>query len=82
MYKIDLEQEEKEIQSKYRRILYALGLRGKLDEEDKALIKKAFSLAVNAHKDMRRKSGEPYIYHPLDVAHICVSEIGLGATSV
>jgi GTP pyrophosphokinase len=82
MYKIELEQEEKEIQSKYRRILYALNLRGKLEEEDKALIKKAFTLAVNAHSDMRRKSGEPYIYHPLDVAHICVSEIGLGATSV
>ena len=82
MYKPDPEQEEKEIQNKYRHILYALNLRGKLSEEDKALIKKAFNLAVQAHKDMRRKSGEPYIYHPLDVAHICVSEIGLGVTSV
>merc|ERR1712000_480359 len=37
---------------------------------------------MDAHKDMRRKSGEPYIYHPLEVAQICVSEIGLGTTSI
>ena len=79
---LDLEQEEKEILNKYRRIVYALNLRSKLDEDDKVLLKKAFSLANTAHKDMRRKSGEPYIYHPLEVAHICVSEIGLGVTSV
>ena len=81
MYKIDVEQEEKEIQSKYRRILYVLSLRGKMSEENRALVKKAFLLAKTAHKDMRRKSGEPYIYHPLDVAHICINEIGLGVTS-
>jgi len=82
MYKPDPEQEEKEIISKYRRILYALNSREKLNEEDRAILKKAFNLAVTAHKDMRRKSGEPYIYHPLDVAYICVTEIGLGVTSV
>jgi GTP pyrophosphokinase len=82
MYKPDLEQEEKEMLNKYKHIKYALTLRGKLSEEDTAMIKKAYSLAVTAHKDMRRKSGEPYIYHPLDVAYICVSEIGLGVTSV
>ncbi len=42
---------------------------------------KAFRLAVNAHKDMRRKSGEPYIYHPISVAEIVLKEVGLGATS-
>ena len=39
-------------------------------------------MAVDAHKDMRRKTGEPYIYHPLAVAYIAVAEIGLGTTSV
>ena len=82
MYKPDLEQEKKEILNKYRRLLRALSLRRKLTDEEKTLVKKAFTLAANAHKDMRRKSGEPYIYHPLDVAYICVSEIGLGITSV
>jgi GTP pyrophosphokinase len=46
------------------------------------LIRKAFDVAVDAHKDMRRKSGEPYIYHPIAVARICAEEMGLGATSV
>ncbi len=39
-------------------------------------------MSMEAHKDMRRKSGEPYIFHPLEVAQICVSEIGLGTTSI
>jgi GTP pyrophosphokinase len=46
------------------------------------MIRKAFDVAVDAHKDMRRKSGEPYIYHPIAVARICAEEMGLGATSV
>ncbi len=46
------------------------------------MIRKAFNIAVEAHKDQRRKSGEPYIYHPIAVARICAEEIGLGATSV
>ncbi|MEQ8423546.1 MAG: RelA/SpoT family protein, partial [Cyclobacteriaceae bacterium] len=45
-------------------------------------IKKAFTLSLEAHKDMRRKSGEPFIFHPLTVAEICVEEIGLGTTSI
>ena len=51
-------------------------------KEDTRLIRKAFDVAVEAHKEMRRKSGEPYIYHPIAVARICVEEIGLGATSI
>lgn len=53
-----------------------------LKEGDAKLIKKAFNVASEAHKEMRRKSGEPYIYHPLEVALVCVEEIGLGTTSI
>ena len=50
--------------------------------DDEGLIRKAYELAVDAHKDMRRKSGEPYVIHPIEVAKIVVTEIGLGTTSV
>lgn len=53
-----------------------------LTEEDKKLIRKAFDTAVDAHKDQRRKSGEAYIFHPIAVAKIVASEIGLDATSI
>lgn len=53
-----------------------------LKDGDAKIIKKAFNLSLDAHKDMRRKSGEPYIYHPLAVAEICIDEIGLGTTSI
>jgi guanosine-3',5'-bis(diphosphate) 3'-pyrophosphohydrolase len=46
------------------------------------LVRKAFEVALEAHKEMRRKSGEPYIYHPLAVARIVAEEIGLGTTSI
>ena len=77
---IDLETEKKEILARYSALLRALG--DKLDKQDKIQIRKAFDLALDAHKDMRRKSGEPYIYHPIAVAQIAASEIGLGATAV
>ena len=50
--------------------------------KDSLKIKKAFRIALNAHKNTRRKSGEPYILHPISVAQICIQEIGLGATSI
>lgn len=75
-----LEAEKKEILKRYADLLRALG--GKLSKPDKVNIRKAFDLALDAHKDMRRKSGEPYIYHPIAVAQIVASEIGLGATGV
>lgn len=53
-----------------------------LNEEQKDFIKKAFDVALDAHKDQRRKSGEPYIFHPIAVAKIVANEIGLGATSI
>ena len=77
---IDLESEKKEILKRYKSLLRAC--RRTLEKGDKLLIRKAFDIALEAHKDMRRKSGEPYIYHPIAVAHICAEEIGLGTTSV
>ncbi|MCB0806307.1 MAG: bifunctional (p)ppGpp synthetase/guanosine-3',5'-bis(diphosphate) 3'-pyrophosphohydrolase [Bacteroidales bacterium] len=53
-----------------------------LNPQDKAEVRKAFNLAADAHQDMRRRTGEPYIYHPLEVARIVAGEIGLGKTSV
>jgi GTP pyrophosphokinase len=77
---IDLEAEKKEILKRYRALLNAC--KRTLQKGDKLQIRKAFDIALEAHKDMRRKSGEPYIYHPIAVAHICAEEIGLGTTSV
>jgi len=74
------ELEKKEILKRYRKLLR--GLNPKNGRKDKLRIRKAFNFAVDAHKDMRRLSGEPYIYHPLEVANIVSSQIGLGATSV
>ncbi len=76
---IDQDQEKKEILRRYQTILKAF--KKPLGESDVQMIRKAFELAVNAHSSMRRKSGEPYIYHPLEVAKIVVQDIGLGATS-
>ena len=53
-----------------------------MNEEDIKLVDEAYSLAVEAHKFQRRKSGEPYMHHPLAVAEICYHEIGLGPTSL
>ena len=53
-----------------------------LNEEDKKLIRLAFDTAVEAHKSQRRKSGEPYIFHPIAVARIVAAQIGLDATSI
>jgi GTP pyrophosphokinase len=77
---IDIEAEKKEILKRYRSLLHAC--RRTLEKGDKLLIRKAFDISLEAHKNMRRKSGEPYIYHPIAVAQICAEEIGLGTTSV
>lgn len=77
---IDTEQENKNIVKAYRNVIKAC--RRHLDNNDRKQIRKAFEMAVDAHKTMRRKSGEPYILHPLAVAQICGEEIGLGATSI
>ncbi|MBK6774432.1 MAG: bifunctional (p)ppGpp synthetase/guanosine-3',5'-bis(diphosphate) 3'-pyrophosphohydrolase [Flavobacteriales bacterium] len=77
---IDLEREKQEILSRYRSLLRSL--KGERTPEGVRRIRKAFNIALEAHKDQRRKSGEPYIYHPIAVARICAEEIGLGPTSV
>ncbi|RYJ52571.1 bifunctional (p)ppGpp synthetase/guanosine-3',5'-bis(diphosphate) 3'-pyrophosphohydrolase [Flavobacterium petrolei] len=80
MTEIDIEKENKAIAQEYKellRISYQT-----LSDEDKKLIRKAFDVSVEAHKEQRRKSGEAYIFHPIAVAKIVASEIGLGATSI
>lgn len=80
MVEIDIEKENKAIAQEYKellRISYQT-----LTSEDKKLIRKAFDVAVEAHQDQRRKSGEAYIFHPIAVAKIVAGEIGLGATAI
>src|SRR6188472_4042859 len=78
-YTMNEEEERKEILRKYRALLRAL--KPKLKPGDKEHVRVAFEMAVEAHKNMRRKSGEPYILHPVAGAMICVEEIGLGVRS-
>jgi GTP pyrophosphokinase len=79
VYNLNEEEEKKEILRQYRALLRVL--KQKLKPGDKMLLRNAFEMAAEAHKTMRRKSGEPYILHPLAVAKICVEEIGLGVRS-
>ncbi|MAL60095.1 MAG: RelA/SpoT family protein [Flavobacteriaceae bacterium] len=75
-----LEKENKEIAKQYKELLkvsYRV-----LSAEDKKLIRSAFDVAVDAHKEQRRKSGEAYIFHPIAVAKIVASQIGLDATAI
>ncbi|MFW5687600.1 MAG: HD domain-containing protein, partial [Bacteroidota bacterium] len=76
----ELEEERREILRQYRGLLSVC--RPGTTLADRKRIRQAFNFATQAHKDHRRKSGEPYIYHPIAVARICVEEIGLGTTSV
>jgi GTP diphosphokinase / guanosine-3',5'-bis(diphosphate) 3'-diphosphatase len=78
-YNLSPEQEKNEIIRYYRALLRSL--KSKLKKGDKELVRHAFEMAADAHKTMRRKSGEPYILHPIAVAMICVEEIGLGVRS-
>lgn len=79
MTEIDEENERKEILAAFKGLLRSVR---NLNREKTKRIRQAFNVALEAHKDQRRKSGEPYIYHPIAVARICAQEIGLGTTSV
>lgn len=78
-YNLNAEEEKKLILRHYRTLLKKL--HSKLKPHDKDNVRRAFEMSAEAHKSMRRKSGEPYILHPLAVAQICVEEIGLGVRS-
>jgi len=78
-YNLSEEDEKQEILRQYRALLRVL--KQKLKPGDKELLRRAFEMSAEAHKTMRRKSGEPYILHPLAVAKLCVEEIGLGIRS-
>lgn len=80
MPEIDHEKEKQDILKAYRKLLRAA--KRYEAKGDLKLVRKAFDVALDAHKDMRRKSGEPYIYHPIEVAEIVTTEIGLGAKSI
>ena len=79
-YVATIEDENKEIARLYRDMLSVTYQT--LSKKDKVLIRKAFEISVDAHKDQRRKTKEPYIFHPIAVAKIVANEIGLGATSI
>ncbi|MBK9743898.1 MAG: bifunctional (p)ppGpp synthetase/guanosine-3',5'-bis(diphosphate) 3'-pyrophosphohydrolase [Saprospiraceae bacterium] len=74
------EDELKQVRAKFDVLLKLM--EQSLQDEDRILVEKAFDMAVDAHKYQRRKSGEPYIFHPIEVARICFEEIGLGPTAV
>ena len=74
------EQEKREILRRYKRLIEVWHTRK--ETQDRWEVRKAFRVAADAHKDMRRKSGEPFIFHPLEVATIAAGNLGLGRTSI
>jgi len=80
MYAIDLQKEKKEIVKRYRALMRAWNANKGIQENNR--VRKAFIMASQAHNTMRRRTGEPYIYHPLEVARIVAGEIGLGETAI
>ena len=79
-YKATIEEENKEITNRYKDLLK--GTYEVLSKADKELIRKAFDISLDAHSKQRRKTGEPYIFHPIAVAKIVANEIGLDAISI
>jgi GTP diphosphokinase / guanosine-3',5'-bis(diphosphate) 3'-diphosphatase len=80
MYNIDLQKEKKEIVKRYRALMRAWSTNKGVAQNNQ--VRKAFIMASQAHFTMRRRTGEPYIYHPLEVARIVAGEIGLGETAI
>ncbi len=77
---INQEDDKKLIQREYRKLLKSI--KANMDDDDRKNIRMAYEIAVEAHSKQRRKSGEPYILHPIEVARICSEEIGLGPTAI
>ena len=77
---IDIEKENKQITQQYKKLLRTSYQT--LSDEDKKQIRLAFDIALDAHKDQRRKSGEAYIFHPIAVAQLVAQEIGLDGVSI
>jgi len=80
MYIIDPQKEKKEIVKRYRALMRAWNANKGVQKNHQ--VRKAFIMASQAHFTMRRRTGEPYIYHPLEVARIVAGEIGLGETAI
>lgn len=80
MTAIDIKKENAAIAKEYKELL-SISYR-RLSANDKKLIRKAFDIAVDGHKNQRRKSGEAYVFHPISVAKIVASKIGLDGTSI
>ena len=76
-YTATIGEENKEITNRYKDLLK--GTYEVLSKDDKELIRKAFDISLDAHSKQRRKTGEPYIFHPIAVAKIVANEIGLDA---
>jgi GTP pyrophosphokinase len=74
------EEDRLEIQRAYRHLLKSI--KTPVSTDDSKNIRRAYEMAVEAHSPQRRKSGEPYILHPIEVARICAEEIGLGPTAI
>ncbi|MBP5536247.1 MAG: bifunctional (p)ppGpp synthetase/guanosine-3',5'-bis(diphosphate) 3'-pyrophosphohydrolase [Bacteroidales bacterium] len=82
MHEIDEEREIQDIESKYQELLVECEKIKPLTAEERDTILRAYTMARKAHEGTRRKSGEAYIYHPLAVANIAVTEVGLGPIAV
>ena len=81
-YVIDEQREAREMQARYEELVAACQTLKPLTPDEEASILRAYTMAREAHAGTRRKSGEPYIFHPLAVALIAVKEVGLGPTAV
>ncbi len=80
MYIIDEELERKEILKRYKYLIQLISKSA--TREEKRQVRRAFTVAQKAHGGVRRKTGEPYIYHPMEVARIAAEDLGLGPVAV
>ena len=77
---VGVQEELKIVETAYQGLIQSI--RVSMDEKDRKNIREAYEIALKAHANQRRKSGDPYILHPIAVARICAEEIGLGPTGI